>query len=374
MSEKRLTALAASLPSTVPFVGPEAQERARGAAFEARLGANESVFGPSPRAIAAMAEAARAAWMYGDPEGHDLRHALAEHHGIRPEHIALGEGIDGLLGLIVRLTMEPGAVAVTSEGAYPTFNYHVAGYGGRLHTVPYRGDCEDPVALISAAQTQKARLIYWSNPDNPMGTWHNAGIVERTISHVPEGCLLLLDEAYVDTAPMGTAPPLNPSDPRLIRFRTFSKAYGLAGIRLGYAIGPAPLIKAFDKVRNHFGVGRVSQAGALAALHDQAYLREVKQKIAWARAEIYRAARENGLKALPSATNFVTIDCGADARFAQAVLAALLERGVFARMPGVAPLNRCIRISCGGEKELSFFAKVLPEALEAAHVAQGAAS
>jgi hypothetical protein len=149
VSGPRLTRLAGSLPATVPFVGPEALERQTGAPFRARLGANESGFGPSPRAIAAMQEAASGAWMYADPEAHDLRAALAAHHGVAPENIRIGEGIDGLLGLLVRLIVEPGDAVVTSAGAYPTFNYHVAGFGGVLHRVPYRDDCEDPEALIA---------------------------------------------------------------------------------------------------------------------------------------------------------------------------------------------------------------------------------
>ncbi|MEM1232884.1 MAG: aminotransferase class I/II-fold pyridoxal phosphate-dependent enzyme, partial [Pseudomonadota bacterium] len=223
---------------------------------------------------------------------------------------------------------------------------------------------EDPAALITAGAAKKAKLIYWSNPDNPMGTWHAAGVVERTISHVPEGCLLIIDEAYVDTAPEGTAPPLDPGNGRVIRMRTFSKTYGLAGARVGYAIGPAKLISAFDRVRNHFGMGRVSQAGALAALEDQAHLRDVRRQVAWSRAELYRIARENGLKAIPSATNFVAMDCGQDGEFARAVLDGLLARGIFVRMPGVAPLNRCIRVSCGGEADMAAFAAALPAALE----------
>ncbi len=144
MTGPRLTPLALSLPSTVPFTGPEALERRSGIPFTARLGANESGFGPSPLAIEAMGQAARDAWMYGDPEVHDLRHAIAAHHGIDPAHIAVGEGIDGLLGLLVRLTVGPGDAVVTSDGAYPTFNFHVTGYGGTLHKVPYKGDHEDP--------------------------------------------------------------------------------------------------------------------------------------------------------------------------------------------------------------------------------------
>ncbi|MEO0485006.1 MAG: pyridoxal phosphate-dependent aminotransferase [Pseudomonadota bacterium] len=366
MSDPRLTPLAAALPATVPFVGPEAQERARGAGFAARLGANESVFGPSPRAIAAMAEAASGAWMYADPEAHALRHALADHHGIGAEHIMVGEGIDGLLGLLVRLLVDAGTPVVTSKGAYPTFNYHVAGFGGVIEAVPFAGDHEDPAALIARAKAVSAKLIYWSNPNNPMGTWYGAQTVRDTLDTVPDGSLLILDEAYIDTAPPGTAPEIDPTDPRVIRMRTFSKAYGLAGARVGYAIGPAPLIAAFDRVRNHFGMSRMGQAGALAALQDQAYLREVVTQIAAAKASLAATAADNGLTALPSATNFVAIDCGRDGAYARAVLAQLIELGIFARMPGVAPLDRCIRVSCGSAADMRAFADALPKALAAA--------
>ena len=131
MTDFRFTQLAATLPSTVPFVGPEAQERRLGNAFASRLGANESVFGPSPKAITAMAESDH--WKYGDPESFDLRSALSTHLGIDSSHIMVGEGIDALLGYLVRLFVGAGDHVVTSLGAYPTFNYHVAGCGGTLH-------------------------------------------------------------------------------------------------------------------------------------------------------------------------------------------------------------------------------------------------
>lgn len=212
MSGPRFTALAASLPSTVPFVGPEVQERARGAAFAARLGANESGFGPSPRAIAAMADAAADIWKYGDSESYDLRTALAEHLGVDMNSIVVGEGIDGLLGYLVRLLVGQGDAVVTSLGAYPTFNYHVTGYGGTLHTVPYRDDHEDPDALLTKAREVDAKLLYLANPDNPMGTWHDAATVQRLIDGLPDGCVLCLDEAYGEFAPDDTLPPLDTSN------------------------------------------------------------------------------------------------------------------------------------------------------------------
>ncbi|WP_223424653.1 pyridoxal phosphate-dependent aminotransferase [Tateyamaria pelophila] len=364
MTDLRLTPLAASLPSTVPFVGPEAQERLQGRAFAARLGANESVFGPSPKATAAMAETDQ--WKYGDPESYELRTALAAHYGLDMSHIMIGEGIDALLGYLVRLFVGPGDHVVTSLGAYPTFNYHVAGYGGTLHTVPYVKDHEDPASLFATAAEVGAKLVYLSNPDNPMGTWHDAATLEAALDHLPDGCVLVLDEAYIECAPDGTAPRIDPTDPRVIRMRTFSKVYGLAGARVGYAIGAAPIIDAFNKVRNHFGMNRSAQAGALAALADQAYLSDVAARIEAAKARIATIAHENGLQVIPSATNFIAIDCGADGAFAKAVLEALIEEGIFVRMPFAAPQNRCIRISCGTDADLDLFAAALPVALKAA--------
>src|SRR5262245_34706803 len=171
MKRPPLARIVRELPKLVPFVGPEAQERARGRPFAARLGANESLFGPSPRAILAMQEAAAENWKYSDPENHDLRHALARHHGVMPEHVVIGEGIDRLLGLAVKIAADPGTVVVTSDGAYPTVNFHVAAQGARLVKVPFRDDREDLEALLEAARKHAARVLYVSNPNNPMGTW-----------------------------------------------------------------------------------------------------------------------------------------------------------------------------------------------------------
>ncbi len=367
MTGPRLTPLVQGLPATVPFVGPETQERARGQRFAARVGANENVFGPSPLAIQAIADAGKDAWMYGDPENFELKQMLAGHLGVPPEGILIGEGIDGLLGYTARLVVGPGDQVVTSDGAYPTFNYHVAGYGGSLTKVPFRtDDREDIEGLLKAATETQAKLVYFCNPDNPMGTWYDADRVQDMIDRVPEGTLLVLDEAYAEFAPDGTMPPLGPDARNVIRMRTFSKAYGLAGLRVGYAIGHPDLIRAFDRIRNHFGMGRVSQIGALAALHDQAWLHSVVGKVAAARDRISKVAVTNGLIPIPSAANFVTIDCGQDATFAKSVLDQMVERNVFVRMPFAAPGNRCIRISCGTDEDLDLVERTLPEALDAA--------
>ncbi len=362
----KYTDLVASLPATVPFVGPETQERERGRAFAARLGANENVFGPSPLAIEAMAKSAADSWMYGDPENHDLKQALATHLMINAENIVVGEGIDGLLGYLVRMIVEPGVKVVTSLGAYPTFNFHVAGYGGELVTVPYQGDHEDPAALIAKAAEVGAALVYLANPDNPMGTVHDAHTVQRLIDAVPTDCLLVLDEAYLDFAPDGHAAVIDTSNPNVIRMRTFSKAYGMAGARVGYAIGTSDLITSFNKIRNHFGMCRISVAGALAALQDQTYLHQTIAAVTSSRDRIAQIATDQGLSVVPSATNFVAIDCGRDDNFAKDVLRYLIAHDIFVRMPFVAPQNRCIRLSVGTPADLDLFEREFPNALKAA--------
>jgi histidinol-phosphate aminotransferase len=364
MRAPRLTSLVRGLPALQPFVGPEAQERARGKSFSARLGANESAFGPSPKAIAAMQEATHDVWKYSDPESFVLRTAIAAFHGVDASNIVIGEGIDGLLGLTVRIAAGPDTPVVTSDGAYPTFNFHVLGQGARLIKVPFHDDHENLEGLLAAAVKTDARIIYVSNPNNPMGTWWSADVLDEFIARLPDGVLLILDEAYCDTAPAGTIPRIDVSNWQVLRYRTFSKAYGLAGARIGYAIGAARLIEVFDKVRNHYGINRIGQAGALAALEDQGYLAQAVQKIAAARDTISDIARKNGLAPVSSAANFVAIDCGRDAEFAERVLEHLLERGVFARKPAARPLDRCIRVSCGGPEDLDVFASVLPAALE----------
>ena len=367
MPPPTLTPLVASLPATVPFVGPETQERSRGAKFRARLGANENVFGPSPKAIAAMQHAAAECWMYCDPENFELKSALAAHLEVQPENIAIAEGIDSFFGYTVRMFLAPGGKVVTSLGAYPTFNFHVTGYGGQLVTVPYVADREDPGSLIAAAIREHPKLIYFANPDNPMGSWWDAATVQNFIKRIPADCVLCLDEAYHEFAPPDAIPALDVSTPNVIRFRTFSKAYGMAGARIAYAIGEAGLIKSFDKIRNHFSVNRIAQAGALAALADQAYVHRVVAQVALARRRIGDIARAHGLTPLPSATNFVAIDCHRDGAYAKRILDALIARGVFIRMPGVAPLNRCIRVSAGTGGDLDIFAEALPHALATAN-------
>jgi len=352
----RYAAILAGLPAVVPFVAPEALERRTGKRLRVRVGANESAFGPSPRAVEAMARAAAKVNWYNDPEAFELRSALAEKHAVGLGNIVLGAGVDDLLGLIVRGFVDSGDAVVMSHGAYPTFAFHVNGFAGRLATPPYRDFRNDAAALGETAQRAAARLVYLSNPDNPTGSFLAAAEQLRLIEALPPGCLLVLDEAYSDFAPADAIPELDPEDPRVIRLRTFSKAHGMAGARIGYAIAPLETVEAFDKIRHHFGVNRVAQEGALASLRDPGFVAEVRARVEAGRRDYATLAEELGFRALPSATNFVAIDVGGGDR-ARLILRRLLEEeDVFIRMPGVAPLDRCIRVTVGTEEERRLFA------------------
>ena len=341
---KLYTDLINSLSAEVPFVGPEAQERSLGMVFKARLGANESIFGPSEKSITAMQKAtAFDVWKYGDPENYELREAIAKRMNVNRLNIVIGEGIDALLGYLVRLIVEPGVKVITSLGAYPTFNYHVKGYGGELIFIPYQKDHEDLEALVDAAAKHRAKLIYFANPDNPMGTANSAKRIEEIIKRIPE---------------------INVENPQVLRFRTFSKAYGLAGARIGFAIGASDVIKNFDKIRNHFGVNRIAQTGALAALNDEEHLNIVKYRVNEAKGQIEKIATENNLSTVESFTNFVAVDCGREGQYATMILQNLIKRDVFVRMPSVAPLNRCIRITVGEVTDMTYLADQLPKVLK----------
>ncbi len=218
--------------------------------------------------------------------------------------------------------------------------------------------------MVDKAREVDASLMYLANPDNPMGTWNDAGAMQEMIDNVPDGTVLCLDEAYLEFAPEGMAPALDSDNRNVIRMRTFSKAYGMAGARVGYAIGHADLINSFNKVRNHFGMNRASQAGALAALEDQQYLGQTLADVAAAKERIGEIVRKYGLEPVPSATNFVTMDCGRDGDYARALVAALIAQNIFVRMPFVAPQDRCIRVSAGRPQDIDLFEAALPLALE----------
>jgi histidinol-phosphate aminotransferase len=370
MTEMPLSHLVAGLPEKTPFIPPEALERELGRPFDLRLGANESVFGPSPLALEAMREAASKVWCYNDAQGHDLRDALAGRLGVALDEVVLGAGIDGLLAHFARALLNPGETAVGSLGGYPTYEFAVAGAGGRVEAVPYRDDAPDIDGLIEAVHRHKAKLVYLANPDNPSGAWTRPEEVERLIEALPGDCAMLLDEAYVEFAPSAPAPRRWIDDPRVVRLRTFSKAYGMAGARVGYAFGHRTTIRAIDRIRMHFEVNLVGQHGALAALEDMAHVEHVLRVTQEERSEYQRLASALGFRALPSATNFVALDTGSH-KNAVRLVADLKAKGVFIRMPWAPPLNRCIRVTLGRPEHRHRFAEAVTEVMHFASPRDG---
>jgi len=327
-----------------------------------RLGANESAFGPSPKAVEAMTAALPHLWWYGDPESYELREALAAKHGCSIEQVVVGSGIDDLMGLAVRAFVPPGGRALTTAGSYPTFNYHVTGYGGSLSFAPYRDDgTVDLDALVEIARRERPRVLYLANPDNPSGSFAARARMQAFYEALPHDTLLFLDEAYGDFVDAGDVLPAHLED-RLVRTRTFSKAYGMAGARIGYAISSERNVQTFQKIRLHYGVNRNAQVGALASLADPAFHASVVRETAVAREAYYALGAELGVPTLPSLTNFVLFDCGSVAR-ANRVMAELLQRGVWIRKPAVAPLDRYVRVSAGTATMRAAFAQALRDVL-----------
>jgi len=299
---------------------------------------------------------------YGDPEGITLRSALAEKHRVRIEEVVLGAGIDDLLALFCRAFADPGSAAITTLGTYPTFEYGAQGAGLEIHRVPYRNDAVDLEALIAKAWDVNARIVYLANPDNPSGSWQSITDVQEFKRRLPPDALLLLDEAYSDFAP--AVADMDPSDASTVVLRTFSKGYGLAGLRVAYAIGTDSVVRRLDRIRMHFGVSIVAQRAALVSLNDPHHLANVVADTNESRERLARFVRTRGLKPLPSHTNFLTIDVGTKAR-ADALLQDLLHRRVFVRKPGLPPLDRCIRITIGRLRDLDILEPILEEAIAA---------
>jgi histidinol-phosphate aminotransferase len=352
----------AAVPAVTPFVAPEELARRVGRASLLRLGANESAFGPSPKAVAAMREAVAHSSWYGDPESVELRTAIAARHGCGLENVVIGSGIDDLMSLIVRTFCAPGDVALQTRGTYPTWAYHVAAYGAVVATAePSPAAAIDVAALVERAAHVGPRVVYVANPDNPSAAFVDAAELVRLRARLADDVMLVIDEAYADFVDPALLLP-DAIDPRTIRLRTFSKAYGLAGARVGYAIAAADVIATFQKIRQHFGVNRTAQIGALAALGDTAFVRDVVAEVARGRAEYAELGRRLGRRTLPSSTNFVCFEIGTKSQ-AEALVAELLERGVFVRKPYAPPIDGYIRVTVGTEAERAEFGAILAEAL-----------
>jgi histidinol-phosphate aminotransferase len=350
----------AAIPAATPFVGPETLDREMGQPFELRLGANESLFGPSRQAIAAMAAQAANSEFYGDPEGYELRTEIARLHNTTIAHVVLASGIDELLMLFARAFVGDNDAVATTMGSYPTFEYAIRSVGGRFFYAHYRDGRLNLEALEGIAKNAHTRMVYLANPDNPSGTFQSSQAIAEFRREVPPTVPILLDEAYSDF--VDDLLPFDPADTGLIRLRTFSKGHGMAGMRVGYALCAAEHVATLNKLRLHFGVSSVAQAGALASLRDPGHLAEVVRQTGEVREWLASSMRELGFESLPSQTNFLTVDMGSKDR-AEAVLLALRQRRVFIRKPMLPPLEGYIRISIGQRAVMEEFVSKFKEAL-----------
>ena len=347
------TPIVSALQNSTPFIGPEALERRSGTPIHLRLGANESPFGASALAISAMQKQVIQSEFYGDPEGWLLREALANDLGIDVSNICLGAGIDELLANACRLFVSPGDRIITTLGSYPTFEFGAMACGADIHRVAYYDNKPDLDGLLDAIKRLKAKIVYLANPDNPSGAWLSARSVSHWVEQLPEDCVLLLDEAYLDFADDPIV--VNWIHPNVLRFRTFSKAHGMAGMRIGYVLSDSEHIRSYDKVRMHFGVNAVAQAGALASLHDRDHVKSVVRETVIGREEMSNFFAEAGFQSLPSSTNFLTVQLESR-NCAESILNLLLSQGVFIRKPAQSPLDDCIRVTIGRpEQRASFY-------------------
>jgi histidinol-phosphate aminotransferase len=230
--------------------------------------------------------------------------------------------------------------------------------------VAYKDDgTADLDALAERARETQPAVAYLANPDNPSGSFHGRAAIERFAGMLPESTLLVLDEAYADfVEPHEIVAPAVLD--RVVRMRTFSKAYGMAGARIAYALASAEVVAVFQKVRQHYGVNRTAQIGALAALEDPGFVDGVVREVARGREEYAALGRRLGIATLPSRTNFVCFDLGTRA-LAESMVTELMRRAVFIRKPWAPPLDRYVRITVGTAAERERFAGVFAQALEA---------
>jgi histidinol-phosphate aminotransferase len=325
--------------------------RRAGAAGLLELGSNESPLGASPAALAAASAAIAQSHRYPDPLGQDLRAALATDLGLRPDNILLGNGSHELLMQVAQVFAGPGAGVAASQFGFAVYAIAAQAAGAEFTAAPaFAADSAMPrghdLAALAVAATN-ARVVYLANPNNPTGTWFDTAALDRFLGEIGRDRLVVVDEAYIEYATdpaLVSAVALLPRHPNLLVMRTFSKAHGLAGLRVGYACGHAGLLAVMDRVRESFNVNLPGLAAAKAALGDHGHLAGVREATAverdWVAAQLLR----RGLGVGPSQTNFLLVDFGCDA---STIEAALLARDVVPRPMRGYGLPTCLRITLG---------------------------
>jgi histidinol-phosphate aminotransferase len=327
-----------------------------------KLASNENPLGPSPKAMAAARGVLGDSNRYPDGGTHLLREALAERRGVSIDEIFIGLGSSEIIDLASRVLLRAGLQGLTSEGTYAPFSVAIRASGAELVLVPQREFAFDLKAMARTI-TPKTGVIYLANPNNPTGSAFTEKDFEEFLASVPDGVLVVLDEAYIDYAvSVGLRDAVEAYRKRknLLILRTFSKVYGLAGLRIGYAIGRPELLSAMNKLRTPFNTSGVAQAAALAALDDNEHVVRCIETNARERKRLSEGLAKMGFRPVPSEANFVFMVVGPEA---QALSDDLLRMGVIVRPLGWMGFPEAIRISVGTTEEndkcLSAMARVI---------------
>jgi histidinol-phosphate aminotransferase len=326
-----------------------ARELGKPADFFIKLASNENPLGPSPKALAAMRAAARDLNLYPDGSAFYLRQKLAAKLGVEPDALILGNGSNEIIELLGHVLLSPDAEVVVSQYCFAVYPIVTALFGAKLVTVPARDYGHDLDAML-AAITPRTRLVFVANPNNPTGTIVPPDDLKRFLLAVPPHVVVALDKAYVEFLEL----PLNLDRevssglrPNLILMRTFSKIYGLAGLRIGYAVAAPEFVVALEKVRQPFNINSLAQAAAIAALDDTAHVERTRKNNRRGLKLYARAFKQLKLKFIPSAANFVLVRVGDGGR----VFVELQKLGVIVRPMAGYGLREWIRISVGTPKE-----------------------
>lgn len=326
-----------------------------------KLASNENPFGPSPKAIEAAQKIVGQAHRYPDASAYRLRERLATEHDVPMAEVLQGHGSNELIELLVRTFTNHESHIVFGMPSFVVYQLAAMAHGVPFTAVPMKDHVHDIDAMM-AAVTPNTRLFFIANPNNPTGTYVGRKAVERVLRELPEEVIVVMDEAYLQYADADDYPnclDLRDLRERLVILRTFSKIYGLAGFRVGYAIGPAPLMDYMNRVRAPFNAGLVAQAAALAALDDHEHVERSADVNRTERARLTKALEEMGLTVVPSQANFVFVDTHRDVH---ALYDQLLRKGVIIRVFG--PLKSCTRITVGTPEENDILLKALTECLK----------
>ncbi|MBI4328105.1 MAG: histidinol-phosphate transaminase [Chloroflexi bacterium] len=314
-----------------------------------KLASNENPLGPSPRALAAMQKALAQLHLYPDGNAFCLKRKLAEKLGLEPANVILGNGSNEVIEFVGHALLRPGVDVVVSQYCFAVYPIVTHLFGANLITVPARNYGHDLPAMLRAV-TPQTQVLFVANPNNPTGTLAPRAEVVRLLNEVPPEVLLVMDEAYIDflESPVDLLPLIRRGDrPNLLLMRTFSKIFGLAGLRLGYGIGHPDLIAALEKIRQPFNINALVQVGALAALDDDEHIRKTRLNNGLGLQFFGQAFRHMNLEYVPSAANFVLVRVGDGVR----VFSELQKRGVIVRPMGGYQLPEWIRISIGTPEE-----------------------